>query len=61
MVMTANPPIEQSDIDEALALVDRFLAETSGRTLVPQGEVADFALDLRLILSPVTPGAYNDT
>ena len=38
---------------ELLGIVDNFLAGVSGRSLIDSGEVQDFCLDLRLILSPL--------
>lgn len=38
-------------LDNVLALVDTFLHNTSQRNLIEQGEVQDFALDLRLLLT----------
>lgn len=48
MLMT----LEQPTTDEALAKIDEFLADISHQTIVTQTDVADFALDLRLILNP---------
>lgn len=56
MTMTTERPCT----DEALAKIDEFLANISHQTIVTQTDVADFALDLRLILSTVTPEPYND-
>lgn len=56
MTMTTERPCT----DEALAKIDEFLANISHQTIVTQADVADFALDLRLILSTVTPEPYND-
>lgn len=53
--------IERPRTDEALAKIDEFLADISHLTNVAQTDVANFALDLRLILSAVTPGPYNGT
>lgn len=39
-------------IAEALAILDKALAEMLRRELVSSGEVADLLLDLRSILSP---------
>jgi len=37
--------------EKLLAAIDAFLGTTSGRSLVSSDEVADFALDLRSIVS----------
>ncbi|MEJ7585129.1 MAG: hypothetical protein WKF43_13850 [Acidimicrobiales bacterium] len=37
-------------INEALAVIDRGLADMQHRNLVPTSEVADLLLDLRLLL-----------
>lgn len=44
-------------IAEALAIVDKALAEMLRRELVSSGEVADLLLDLRSILSAVAKPA----
>lgn len=40
---------EEALVTELLQEIDAFLARISGRELVGAGEVADFALDLRLV------------
>lgn len=39
------------DLRPAIELIDRFLTEDTARTLIPQEEVRNFALDLRLLLT----------
>lgn len=56
MTMTTERP----STDEALAKIDEFLSDISHQTIVTQSDVVDFTLDLRLILSTVTPDLYND-
>lgn len=56
MTMTTERP----STDEALAKIDEFLSDISHQTIVTQSDVVDFTLDLRLILSTVTPEPYND-
>lgn len=42
---------EAVDISEALALIDKALAEMLHRELVSSGEVADLLLDVRTLLT----------
>lgn len=48
-------------IAEALAIVDKALAEMLRRELVSSGEVADLLLDLRSILSAASKSAVAAT
>jgi hypothetical protein len=53
--MTETP--EQTVINEALAVIDKGLAEMLHRELVSTGEVADLLLDVRSLL--VTEASVN--
>ncbi len=48
--------IEASRVHEALALIDRGLADLQRRELVSSAEVADLLLDLRGLLIRSVPG-----
>lgn len=50
--------IEAAQIAEAVALIDRGLAELQKRELVSSTEVADLLLDVRMLLALV-PGEAN--
>jgi hypothetical protein len=52
MTEIAEPDI----ITEALAIIDRALAEMTSRQLVSTVEVSDLLLDVRSLLSHPTPG-----
>lgn len=45
-------PLEQSERDQLIKLLDEFLSTGQERSIVPITEVQDLALDIRLILSP---------
>lgn len=56
--------IDGIQLSEALAVIDRSLADLMRRELVASAEVADLLLDLRSILTfvaaePVEPAAVN--
>lgn len=60
MTTTTEDPIEDApkniielglDVAPAIARIDEFLTKDTNRTLIPQEEVRDFALDLRLLLT----------
>jgi hypothetical protein len=53
--MTATS--EAAVIAEALAIIDRGLAEMLHRELVSTGEVADLLLDVRMLLTAETSAA----
>jgi hypothetical protein len=48
-------------ITDALALIDMGLSSVLHRELVSSDEVADLLLDLRMILSPLTTAALEDS
>ncbi|MGB5756333.1 MAG: hypothetical protein WBM50_05415 [Acidimicrobiales bacterium] len=54
--VTELPAIEETPIEEALALIDKGLGGLTERQLVSASEVADLLLDVRSLLSD-TAGA----
>ncbi len=49
--VTKLPAIEETSIEEALALIDKGLGGLTERQLVSASEVADLLLDVRSLLS----------
>ena len=73
MVLPSHDPLEDprmtdavhgTQLEQALAIIDRGLGELQRRELVSSAEVADLLLDLRTVLTfvavePVEPAAVN--
>lgn len=57
-MIASQDPAEKLPVDfhgELLGIIDNFLSGISGRSLIDSGEVQDFCLDLRLIVSSYMP------
>lgn len=53
--------IEPTQTDEAVTLIDRFLADIRHQNLVTSTDATDFALDLRLLLASAPPAPQPTT